>query len=125
MDKKSVLVIDDEPGFCETVRSILEIRCDLKTYVAINGRDGLKLAKKFKPNLIILDIRMPRMDGFEVLRRLKEDTGTVSIPVIMLSALDDDMSKIKSSGLYCETYITKPISVIDFQTKVEGVLSRT
>jgi DNA-binding response OmpR family regulator len=93
--------------------------------VAINGRDGLKLAKKFKPNLIILDIRMPRMDGFEVLRRLKEDTGTVSIPVIMLSALDDDMSKIKSSGLYCETYITKPISVIDFQTKVEGVLSRT
>lgn len=122
MDKKKILVVDDEDGICQLIKENLELRGGFEVDTASNGRDGLKSAKAIKPDLIILDIRMPKMDGFEVLKRLKDDMSTMAIPVIMLSALEDDASKIKSSQLYSDFYMTKPLKIAELQSKVEQVL---
>ena len=122
MDKKKILVVDDEDGICQLIKENMELRGAFEVDTASNGRDGLKSAKAIKPDLIILDIRMPKMDGFEVLKRLKDDMSTMAIPVIMLSALEDDASKIKSSQLYSDLYITKPLKIAELQSRIEQVL---
>ena len=124
MDNKKILIVDDEAAFCEIVKENLELRGNFKVSIATNGRDGLALAKKIKPDLILLDIRMPMMDGFKVLEKLKQNMDTIEIPVVMLSALDDDASKLKSSQLYNDLYLTKPVKLAELQTKIEEVLSR-
>lgn len=91
---------------------------------ATNGKEGIKLAKKTKPDLILLDILMPGMDGFEVLERLKKDKETIAIPVVLLTAKGDEESKIKAMKLYGEQFITKPIEALELKTKIEEILGR-
>lgn len=124
MDKRRVLIVDDEKGFCNLIKDSLELRGAYTVEEAHNGKDGFRLAKRTKPDLILLDIRMPEMDGFEVLERLKKDMDTMEIPVVMLSALDDDKSKIRSAQLYNESYLTKPIKIAELQSKIEEVFAR-
>ena len=124
MDIKKVLVIDDEAGFCDMVGENLELRGTYRVFVATNGKAGYSLAAKLKPDIILLDIRMPDMDGFEVLKKLKADINTISIPVIVLSALDDNETKIKCAQLYNDLYLTKPIKIAELQAKIEEVLKR-
>lgn len=124
MDKKKILIIDDEKDFCRAVKMNLELTGNFEVNAALNGKMGIKLAKKLKPDLILLDIVMPGIDGFEVLKRLKEDNNTIAIPVVMLTAKGDDASKIKAAGLYGEEYITKAIEAPDLKVKIETVLKR-
>jgi len=124
MDRRKILIIDDEDDFCNIVKENLELRGSYEVYTTTSGKEGLKLAKKVKPDLILLDIRMPEMDGFQVLERLKKEKDTMVIPVIMLSALDDDSSKVKGSQLYNEMYLTKPIKIVDLISSIEEVLKR-
>ena len=77
------------------------------------------------PDLILLDILMPGMDGFEVLEKLKKHEDTMMIPVVMLTAKGDEASKTKATQLYDELYITKPIEATDLKIKIEEVLERT
>lgn len=121
---KTVLMIDDELDFCELIKENLEIRGNFEVLIAKNGKDGLALAKRIKPNVILLDIRMPDMDGFQILERLKKDKDTIAIPVIMLSALEDNESKFKAAQLFDELYITKPVKIQDLQNNIEEVLKR-
>jgi len=79
---QKVLLVDDEPDILELLRYNLE-REGLKVFTASNGRDGLKMAKSERPDLIVLDIMMPGMSGFEVCQRLKEDESTALIPVVL------------------------------------------
>jgi len=123
MEKRYVLLIDDEQAFRDLVRMNLEISGKFKVTAAQNGKEGIKLAKSQKPDVILLDIRMPKMDGFEVLKVLKEDRDTMAIPVIMLSAIDDDASKIESSRMLSEYYVTKPITAEVLISKIEWVLN--
>jgi DNA-binding response OmpR family regulator len=76
---------------------------------AYNGKEGLKKAKLEKPDVILLDIMMPKMDGFAVLKALKKEMKTMYIPVIMLTAVGDEPSKLKAAAMYDEKYLTKPI----------------
>lgn len=124
MARKNILIIDDEKGFCELIKDNLEMRGPYTVNMAHNGEDGLWMARKLKPDLILLDIRMPQMNGFQVLEGLKKEMETVEIPVVMLSALDDEESKIKSAQLYDEMYLTKPVKMPELQTKIEEVLVR-
>jgi DNA-binding response OmpR family regulator len=89
------------------------------------GKKGLKAAVKEKPVLILLDIMMPGMDGFEVLKRLKKSEKTMRIPVIMLTARNEDESKIEAAGLYCENYIVKPVEIRVLNSKIHKILSIT
>ena len=122
MDKK-ILIIDDEEDFCYFAKKNLEAISNYKIIVANKGKKGIQIARKEKPDLILLDIMMPGIDGFEVLKRLKANEKTQSISVIMLTAKDEDESKIKASGLYCEDYLVKPVEKLVLRAKIQKVLS--
>ena len=123
MDKKyTVLFIDDEADYCPLIKIHLSFIGNFEVICARSGKEGLKLARHIKPDIILLDILMPELNGFEVLERLKKDDKTVSIPVIMLSGLDDDNAKERASQLYDEMYITKPIDIYQLKDKIEEVL---
>ena len=124
MSKKRILIIDDEKDFCELVKLNLEIMGDFEVATAVNGKRGINLAKRTKPNLILLDIAMPGIDGLEVLKKLKKIHNTMQIPVIMLSAKTDETSKHKTAQLYNEGYIEKPVEPADLKNKIEQVLER-
>jgi CheY-like chemotaxis protein len=88
--KKKILVIDDEEDLCVLLRHGLTLeRTDLEVLSAKDGPTGLQRAKADRPQVIILDVMMPRMDGYEVCRRLKADPATRGIPVVMLTASND------------------------------------
>ena len=121
MDKK-ILIIDDEEDFCFFVKKNLEAISNYEIITANKGKKGIQIARKEKPDLILLDIMMPGIDGFEVLKRLKGNEKTQRIPVIMFTAKDEDEAKIKASGLYCEDYIVKPVENVVLRAKIHKVL---
>jgi DNA-binding response OmpR family regulator len=121
---KSILIIDDERGICSLIKENLELGGDYKVIIANNGKDGINAAIRNKPNLILLDIIMPGLSGFDVLKRLKEIDETTSIPVIMFTAVGTEEAKEKAMRLYNEDYLVKPVSVGVLKTKIEEVLKR-
>jgi len=86
---------------------------------AINGKTALDAALKTKPDIILLDIMMPEMDGYEICRQLKDNPESINIPVIFLSALTEDEEKQKGLDLGAVDFITKPIDPSEIQTKVK------
>jgi len=122
---RKILIIDDEEDFCFFIKDTLEITGKYKVIVATDGKSGVRAAVEQKPNLILLDIIMPGIDGFETLKLLKNNEKVQSIQVVMLTARDDDEAKTQAAGLFGEGYLTKPISVEKLRAKIEEVLSRT
>jgi DNA-binding response OmpR family regulator len=119
-----ILVIDDE----ESLRSLMSTYLGKKGYTVVtakDGKEGLKTALRLIPDLILLDITMPKMDGFAVLQKLKDDQKTMSIPVVMLTGRGDDESKLKAVGLYSDYYITKPFDLEELHAKIRKILSAT
>ncbi len=103
------MVVDDNPDIVTIVKTILEV----KGYVvqsAFSGQEVLKLLEGQKPDLIILDVMMPQMDGLEVLTRLKGDPGTASIPVILLTAKVQYEDVLGGYKMGADYYITKPFT---------------
>jgi DNA-binding response OmpR family regulator len=124
IEKKKILIIDDEEDFCFFVKKNLEATGEFSVLYATDPRKGIKIARKETFDLILLDITMPKQDGFQVLEILKKDNKTLSIPVVMLTAVEDDESKIKASSLFNEDYITKPVSYEILRAKIASVLKR-
>ncbi len=120
--KPTILIIDDEKDFCHFMRMNLESTNKYKIFVSTNARSGIKTAIRKKPDLVLLDIMMPNISGFEVLQKLKENINTTSIPVIMLTALSDDESVAKAMGLYSHEYIVKPVEMNSLVSKIDRVL---
>jgi len=109
MDKRqeSILLVDDQPANLQVLSQTLEnIGC--KLLFAKNGESALAIAQKVRPDLILLDIMMPGIDGFEVCRRLKTNPDTQKIPVIFLSALDETRDKVRGLQLGAVDYVAKP-----------------
>lgn len=104
---KRILVVDDEPDIVEVVKTRLEMG-GYEVITASNGPEGLKAAKEGKPDLLLLDVSMPGMDGFEVLTKLKADPDIASIPVIMLTAKSEFKYIEKAQELKVTDYIIKP-----------------
>ncbi|MBP7088475.1 MAG: response regulator [Candidatus Omnitrophica bacterium] len=124
VSKIKILAIDDEEDFTFFLKHNLE-RIKYQIITASGGEEGIELAKKEKPDLILLDLMMPKIDGFEVSRRLKEDPKTSSIPILMLTAKDDEEACKKSLSLKNEDYLIKPMQVEDLRAKIEETLKRT
>ena len=120
-----ILLIDDEPQLCETLKNGLEFSAGFSVSVALSGKDGLQKAKRLKPDVIILDICMPGMDGLEVLRTLKKNYPLSAIPVIMLSSLLDESTKKECNYEYGEEYIEKPVNIRDLKIRIDAALHRT
>ncbi len=112
MERKAILIVDDTPDCLELIRDIVEtVDLPLDVFTATNGLDALTLARKVMPELVLMDLNMPLLDGFEATRRLKADPSTESIPVVALSAgsLPGDRERAFASG--CEGYLVKPFSI--------------
>jgi two-component system, cell cycle response regulator DivK len=123
MSKGRVLIVEDNMDTYELVRFILE-KNGYQTFLAMNGRDGVKAASKQLPDLIIMDLAMPEMDGWTATRLIKEDVQTSSIPLIALTAhaLHDDRQRALDAG--CDEYITKPMDLIELVGAVDYWINR-
>ncbi len=122
--KFRVLMIDDEEMLCEVVKHGLERTGVFEVGFATDGKTGLLMARKGVPDVILLDVRMPKMNGIEVLRNLKSDFPHSQIPVIMLSGLLDETTKRECSYEYGEEYIEKPVSIAALRERINAVLCR-
>jgi CheY-like chemotaxis protein len=119
---KKILVVDDEPHIVKLVSSRLEAN-GYEVIAASDGKEGIEKAKEEQPDLILLDIAMPKMTGHEVLKKLKEDKDTKSIPVIMItgrSGAEDIVQCIADGGAV--DYIVKPYIAADFLKKINSAL---
>lgn len=121
--RKKILIIDDEKDFAYFIKENLQLISNYTVITASRGKKGIRAALKENPDLILLDVMMPGVDGFEVLKRLKTNEKTYHIPVIMLTAKSDDESKLRSSGLYADDYIVKPVETKTLRTRIRKILS--
>lgn len=121
MRNRRILIVDDEVSVVKLLRSNLEAN-DVRTLTATNGAEALQTIEMELPDLMILDIMMPQMDGFEVCRRVREWS---QIPIIMLSGKDDTMDKVKCLDLGADDYITKPFTLDELMARVRAVFRRT
>lgn len=119
MSAGRILIIEDNMDTYELVRFILE-KNGFETMLAMNGRDGVNAAAKQMPDLIIMDLSMPEMDGWTATRLIKGNTSTSSIPLIALTAhaLPSDRKRAFDAG--CDEYITKPMDLLDLLETVHG-----
>ena len=122
--EKVILIVEDEPKNLKLIRDLLQASGYL-TLEATNGAEGVELARAHKPDLILMDILMPTMDGFEATKILKADAETRNIPIIALTsyAMKEDDEKMREAG--CDGYITKPIDTREFLKKVSKFLSKS
>ena len=119
-----ILVVDDEPDILNLLEYNLK-RAGFQAILAKDGPEAIEAAKANRPDLVLLDIMLPDMEGTEVLRRLKSLDGTASIPIIMLTAKGEEVDKIVGFELGAEDYITKPFSPRELILRVKAVLKRT
>jgi len=122
--KKIILMIDNEKEFSSLIKSFLEESCGYEAKAVPDGYNGMRIAAKIKPDLILLDVLMPAMNGLHILKRLKENEETASIPVIMITAVQDVESRLKAGNLHCEDYLIKPIKLEDLRSKINKALKR-
>jgi two-component system, OmpR family, alkaline phosphatase synthesis response regulator PhoP len=120
-----ILVVDDEKDIVDLLKYNLEKEKEFEVIVGINGREVFKLVSENKPDLILLDIMMPEMSGFEVCKQLKSNPLTSKIPVIFLTAKENEIDEIIGLELGADDYIQKPISPRKVIARVKSVIRRT
>jgi two-component system, OmpR family, alkaline phosphatase synthesis response regulator PhoP len=118
---KQILVVDDEPRIAEICRDYLE-RAGFKVTIAGNGADALTLARTAQPDLVVLDLGLPKMDGLDVTRALRKHTN---VPIIMLTARVEESDKLIGLELGADDYLTKPFSPKELVARVRAVFRRT
>ncbi|MCL2771706.1 MAG: response regulator transcription factor [Oscillospiraceae bacterium] len=117
---KKILVVEDDISIAEIERDFLEIN-GYEAYIITDGLQGMKEAVSGKYDLILLDVMLPNMDGFEICRRIRD---TVDIPILMVTAKTEDIDKIRGLGLGADDYISKPFSLPEFIARVKANLSQ-
>lgn len=120
---KKILAVDDEKHIVRLVQVNLQ-RHGYEVHTAYDGREALEKVREVKPDLIVLDVMMPHLDGFGVLRRLKADPETRDIPVIMLTAKAQDADVFRGWQSGVDSYLTKPFNPLELITFVERILDR-
>ena len=120
MKNKSILIVEDEPSIAEVVSLYLE-RADFKVKTAADGEVALQILEKNIPDLIILDLMLPEVDGFAITRWLRERSN---VPIIMLTARRDEIDRITGLELGADDYVVKPFSPQELVSRVRAVLRR-
>ncbi len=123
MSQKKILVVDDEADLVETVRFPLEAE-GFHVLTSYNGEDALNQARKEKPDLILLDLMLPKLDGYKVCRLLKFDERYKHIPILMLTAKTQERDKLLGKETGANEYITKPFDIDDLINKVKVYLNK-
>src|SRR5215217_1057965 len=120
-EPSTILLVDDE----ESVRKVLTFPLERDGFTVIQAADGEEALERFgeqAPDLVVLDIMLPKLDGLEVCKRLR---ATSSVPIIMLTARDDELDKVIGLELGADDYITKPFSIREFRSRVRALLRRS
>lgn len=115
-----ILIVEDEPALVET----LEYTLSRQGYQVVSARDGvtaLETARRLLPDLILLDVMLPRMDGFEVCRVLRQE---MSVPILMLTARNDELDKVVGLEVGADDYLTKPFSMRELTARIKALLRR-
>ena len=123
MNSKKILVVDDEVDLVETVRFPLEME-GYHVLISYNGEDALNQARKENPDLILLDLMLPKLDGYKVCRLLKFDDRYKHIPILMLTAKTQERDKALGMETGANEYITKPFEMEDLLKKVKAYLNK-
>ena len=121
MEDKRVLVVDDEKLIVKGIRFSLEQE-GMKVDCAYDGEEALKLAKENIYDILLLDVMLPKYDGFEVCRQIREYSD---VPIIMLTAKGEDMDKILGLEYGADDYITKPFNILEVKARIKAILRRT
>jgi len=121
MEKKKILAVDDEPNILMSIEFILEME-GYEVHTARDGEEALEVAERVRPDLILLDINMPRKDGYEVCRILKEREDKGGAKVIMLTAKGQTLEKKKGLEVGADEYVTKPFSAEDLLNKIRTMI---
>lgn len=124
MPKTNVLVVEDDSDILNLLKYNLQSG-GFDVLASDNGYDGLALAKRNLPDLIVLDLMLPGLDGLEVCRELKRSTETKNIPVIILTARGDEIDRIVGLELGADDYVVKPFSPREFMLRIKAVLRRS
>lgn len=122
-DPSTILIVDDEEDIRELVAENLELS-GLKTLEAPDGLKALQLAREFRPDLILLDLMLPEMDGYTVLHQLRDSRHTAGIPIIMLTAKGAQDERIEGLAMGADDYVSKPFSPKELVLRVQAVLRR-
>jgi CheY-like chemotaxis protein len=119
--KPKILVVDDQPINIRVIHGLFKGRFDV--IMAMNGEQALSQAEQHRPDLIILDVMMPDMDGYEVCRRLKASSNTSAIPVVFVTAHNDAADEIQGIALGAIDFISKPINAVLVEARVKTYIT--
>ena len=122
--RKKILVVDDDADWVELISFNLK-KAGFSIGTATNGIDALKKAQTLIPDLILLDLKLPEMDGFAVCETLRRNSATASIPIVMLTALSGEIARIASLECSATKYLTKPSSPKRLVSRVEDLLRQS
>ena len=117
-----ILLIEDDPSTAESIELMLK-KADLNTYVTESGEEGIELAKLYDYDLIILDLTLPDIDGYEVLRKLR--LARIETPILILSGMDGTENKIKGFGCGADDYLTKPFNREELVARIHAIVRRS
>ena len=123
MAQPKILIVEDDPNIVKLVRYNLE-KENFSVRSSRSGEEALKIAKEELPDLIILDLMLPGMDGFEVCKNLKKNPNLVSIPMLMLTARGEEVDRVVGLELGADDYVTKPFSPRELILRVKAILKR-
>lgn len=120
MVNATILVVDDDVSLLELIKGTLAID-NHEVITAQNGQEGISALEQFNPDVIVLDIMMPRLDGLEVIRRIRQQS---TVPIIMLTALDQESDLVQAFKLGADDYLTKPFNLVELRARVQAILRR-
>jgi DNA-binding response OmpR family regulator len=121
MEKKKILAVDDEPNILLSIEFILEME-GYEVHTARDGEEALEVAGRVHPDLILLDINMPRMDGYEVCRIIRESDDLADAKVVMLTAKGQTLERKKGLEVGADEYVTKPFGAEELLEKIQGLI---
>ena len=124
MAEKKILVVDDEDNILELIKYNLENN-GYRVITATNGDEALKMARLEGPHLILLDLMLPGLDGYDLCKEIRRDVNLSHTPIIMITAKSEELDKILGLELGADDYITKPFSVREMLARVKAVLRRS
>ena len=118
--KKKILIVDDEPNVRRLVSNILSR--DYSMLTAADGKEAIRVAHRKQPDLILMDIMMPEMDGYSACHALKRDNATRTIPVVLITALRQELNKKFAVKVGADGYLTKPFCIQELRDKIARLI---
>ncbi|KAA3611663.1 MAG: DNA-binding response regulator [Planctomycetota bacterium] len=124
MKGKKILIVEDDPDLLEMLRLTFHAQ-GYQVILAADGEDGLKLARRHGPDIMILDLMLPGIDGLEVCRQIRADPGLRSVPILMLTARSEETDVVLGLGMGADDYVTKPARPRELVARVHSLLRRS